>query len=345
MSTYEMRLESPDSCQYKIVTLDAADEATAHEEAMRLEERICDFSLLPPDRATWENPPGSDPDDPDSVVNARRWDAHSGAWEKWASSLSYPEAVRAAHERLSKIAMGVNVRDGKMVGRTVDKALATRYMQHLRSEPYAIVDTRVVSQDEVDAGLESVAGARRMYEIARRFEANPPAGIDPVTWIKVQEALREGGLPLAVVTAVLHGPAWLAQISGSSSHTFSSATVKMSLHSAYSADQDTHDFFNDASGSEIANGNGYTTGGYTFANKAATYDTSTDQVRLDNTVDPNWTSSTLSATDAVVWVDTGGASSTDPIFGSIDFGATVTTSSGTLTVALDTTGWAVFDLT
>ena len=53
----------------------------------------------------------------------------------------------------------------------------------------------------------------------------------------------------------------------------------------------------------------------------------------------------LESAFAGVWVNTGGASSTDPIYGAIDFGATVTTSSGTLTVQLDTTGWAVFDLT
>lgn len=346
MPTYELRLESPVDSQYRRVTVEAPDEQAAHDEANRIEHRLANFTLLPPDQATWENPPGSSPDDPDGVADMRRWDAHAGQWAKWAATLTYPEAVRAADERLRKISDGVNIQDGRLRGRTVDKALATRYVQHLQAEPYAIVDSKIVTQDAIDAGVESMAGAIRMRDIARRFQAAPPAGIDPVTWVKVEEALREGGVPMAAVTAVLFGPAWLVQISGTSgSQVFSSAAVQMSLHSAYTADQDAHDFFNDASGTEIANGNGYTTNGYTFANKAQSYDSSTDQVRLDNTVDPNWTSSTLSATDAVVWVNTAGASSTDPIYGAIDFGATVTTSSGTLTVALDTTGWAVFDLT
>ena len=346
MPTYEMRLETADGSQYKRVTLDADTETEAHEGAMRLEDRVVETTLLPPDRATWECPPGSDPDDPDGLVDMRRWDYNTGAWGKWAAGLSYNEAVNAAEERLRKIRDGVNIKDGRLVGRAVDKQLAARYVHHLQAEPYQIVDTRLVTQDEIDAGDEALRGAARLERLAASLGANPPAGYRPETWVKIEEALREGKVPLNVVTAVLFGPAWLVQISGSSgSQTFSSATVKMSLHSAYTADQDAHDFFNDASGTEIANGNGYTTGGYTFANKAQTYDTATDQVRLDNTVDPNWTSSTLSATDAVVWVDTAGASSADPIYGAIDFGATVTTSAGTLTVALDATGWAVFDLT
>jgi hypothetical protein len=346
MPMFELRLESPVDQQYRRVTLEAADEQAARDDVMRLEHRLTDFSLLPPDKAAWECPPGSDPDDPDGLVNLRRWDANTGAWGVWASQQSYGAAVKAAEERLRKISDGVNLRDGKIAGRAVDKQLAAKYVQHLQDEPYEIVSARGVSQDEVDAGSEALRGAARLEELAARLGANPPAGYRPETWLKVEEALREGRLPLNVVTAVLFGPAWLVQISGTTgSQVFSSATVQMSLHSAYTADPDAHDFFNDASGTEIAGSGGYTTNGYTFANKAQAYDTATDQVRLDNTVDPNWTSSTLSATDAVVWVNTAGASSTDPIYGAIDFGATVTTSSGTLTVALDTTGWAVFDLT
>jgi hypothetical protein len=33
------------------------------------------------------------------------------------------------------------------------------------------------------------------------------------------------------------------------------------------------------------------------------------------------------------------------VYGEVDFGATVTTTAGTFTVTLDSTGWAVFDLT
>ena len=346
MPTYELRLESPVDQQYKRVTLDAPDEQTAHDEAMRLEHRATEFTLLPPDEVTWNAPPGSTPDDPDGLVNLRRWDAHTGSWGEWAAQQSYSAAVNAAEERLRKISEGVNVQDGKIVGRAVDKALAARYMQHLQAEPYRVVETRLVSQDEIDAGDEALRGSLRIERLAAKLGADPPAGYRPETWIKIEEALREGKLPLNVVSAVLFGPAWLIQISGTSgSQVFSSATVKMSLHTAYTLDQDNHDFFNDASGTEIAGSGGYTTGGYTFANKAQTYHTGTQQVRLDNTVDPNWTSSTLSATDAIVWVDTGGASSTDPLYGAIDFGATVTTSAGTLTVALDAAGWAAFDLT
>jgi hypothetical protein len=47
----------------------------------------------------------------------------------------------------------------------------------------------------------------------------------------------------------------------------------------------------------------------------------------------------------VLWVNTAGASSTDPILGNVDFGATVTTTAGTFTITWDATGIFVFDLT
>jgi hypothetical protein len=96
-------------------------------------------------------------------------------------------------------------------------------------------------------------------------------------------------------------------------------------------------------GHEIT-GTGYTANGVTLASKTSTYDTATDQVRLD-AADASWTTSTLSATDAVLWVNTAGASSTDPILGNVDFGATVTTTAGTFTITWDATGIFVFDLT
>jgi hypothetical protein len=84
--------------------------------------------------------------------------------------------------------------------------------------------------------------------------------------------------------------------------------------------------------------------GVTLASKTSTYDTATDQIRLD-AADVSWTTSTLSATDAVVWVNTAGASSTDPIMGNVDFGATVTTTAGTFAITWDPTGIIVFDVT
>lgn len=344
MPTYEVRLESPTSPQYRRVALDAPDEQAAQAGALALEAKLTDYTLLPPDEATWTAPPGTDPDDPDGLVDMRRWDAHSGDWGKWAASLSYKGAVKAAEERLSRFSDRVKIVDGKVVDKSLSRHQVARYAAHLQAEPYAIIDTRIVKPEEIAAGDEALAGALRIEEIARRFEATTPKGYHPSTWVKIQEILEQGKLPLNVVTALLLGPAWLVQITGTSGSTvFSSGTLKIMLMSSYTVDQDAHDFANDFT-TEVT-GTGYTAGGYTFAAKAQSYDTATDQVRVDNTTDPNWTSSTISATDAGIYVAKGGASSADPALAAIDFGATVSTTNGTFTIALDATGWANFDLT
>lgn len=93
-------------------------------------------------------------------------------------------------------------------------------------------------------------------------------------------------------------------------------TVKIPLvTSAYTPDRDAHDFWNDASGSELGSGSGYTTGGETLASKTITYDSASDQVRWD-AADVSWTF-TASKTwrYAPIYVDTAGASSTDPLYG------------------------------
>lgn len=91
-------------------------------------------------------------------------------------------------------------------------------------------------------------------------------------------------------------------------------TVQLSLHtSTYAPNRDTDDFFNDAS-NEVANGNGYATGGVTLAGKTITYDSGSDQVRWDAN-DAAWTF-TASKTwrYGVIWIDTAGASTTDPLY-------------------------------
>lgn len=92
-------------------------------------------------------------------------------------------------------------------------------------------------------------------------------------------------------------------------------TVKIPLVTdTYTPDRDTHDFWNDASANEVANGSGYTTGGETLAGKTITYDSASDQVRWDAN-DVTWTF-TASKTwrYAPVYIDTAGASSTDPLY-------------------------------
>jgi hypothetical protein len=333
MPKYDVRLESQTDSQARILTLDADTPDQARQIAEQSEVDLANFTLLPPEKDVWEQPPGTRDDETDGLVDLSRWDAHDKQWADWAAGLSYKDAVKAAKDRLAGYEHCTDITSrGKVRATSLKGRPLARLLAHRQAEPYAVTEVREITQ----AGLD----AQELVRLAKTLREN-----DPSAWSATLQRLHDAGVPLNAVTAVLYGVPWQKQIDGSSTTVFSSATVKMSLHTGYTLDQDAHDFFNDVSGTEIANGNGYTTGGYTFANKASSYDTASDQVRLDNTVDPNWTSSTISATDAIVWVDTAGASSTDPVYGAIDFGATVTTSNGTFTIALDATGWAVFDLT
>jgi hypothetical protein len=47
----------------------------------------------------------------------------------------------------------------------------------------------------------------------------------------------------------------------------------------------------------------------------------------------------------VIYNDTAGASSTDPVGGWVDFGADVSTTAGTFQITWDATGIVVFDVT
>lgn len=105
--------------------------------------------------------------------------------------------------------------------------------------------------------------------------------------------------------------------------------------SSYTPDQDTHDFFNDIT-NELSTSGGYTAGGATLASCTVTYDTASNEVRLD-AADAAWTSATFTARYAIVYKSTGTAS-TSPLLCYIDFGTDVSVSSGTLTIQFDSTG-------
>jgi hypothetical protein len=108
-------------------------------------------------------------------------------------------------------------------------------------------------------------------------------------------------------------------------------TIKCTLHTVtYSFAQDTDDFFNDAT-NELSTAGGYTAGGVTLGTKSIGVGT-TLQTQLI-AANAQWTSATFTARQAVVWADTAGASSTDPLMMNINFGADQSVSSGTFTIA------------
>lgn len=115
------------------------------------------------------------------------------------------------------------------------------------------------------------------------------------------------------------------------------STIKMALCTdSYTPDQDTHDFFNDVTNEVSASGTGYTSGGATLTLSDPTYDASTNECRLDCD-NVTWSSSTITARYAVVYRDTGTAS-TSPLIGYIDFGENKISSAGNFTVTIAATG-------
>lgn len=122
-------------------------------------------------------------------------------------------------------------------------------------------------------------------------------------------------------------------------------TLKLALVTdAYTPNRDTDDFWNDVSGSELANGGGYTTGGVTIANALWSYDAASDQVRLDHD-DPSWTFTAAKTWRyGVYYIDTAGASSTDPLIGLLTWDSNQTVSTA-YTLNMDAAGVLYIDTT
>lgn len=119
---------------------------------------------------------------------------------------------------------------------------------------------------------------------------------------------------------------------------FNSDTIKVMLvTSAYTFDQDVHDYKDDIT-SEVA-GTGYTAGGATLANPSLTYTGATNKLKLDGD-DVSWPASTITARGAVVYDSTPATDATRPVICFIDFGADVSTTNGTFLISWDANGVA-----
>jgi hypothetical protein len=214
--------------------------------------------------------------------------------------------------------------NGKVYGPNLN--VKSHLQAHYQAEPYKIV--------ELEPVLPNVA---QLIDGLTQLQGNEKA------WKRAIEAMKEAGIPIGVVTGSLYGLTSQAMIDGSTPIVWSSATIKVAqTTSAYTPNQDTNHFFSDVT-NEIT-GTGYSAGGATLGSKTSTYDTATDQIRLD-AADTSWASSTLTARRAVVWNDTAGASTTDPVMGWVDYGADVSTTNGTFQITWDATGIIVYDVT
>lgn len=113
-------------------------------------------------------------------------------------------------------------------------------------------------------------------------------------------------------------------------------TIKVMLTTVtYVPNQDTHDYKNDVT-NEVT-GTGYTATGETLASKTVTYTAGTNIHVLD-AADVSWTSSTITARIAVVYDASPASDATRPLICYQDFGADVSTTAGTLTIAWNASG-------
>lgn len=106
----------------------------------------------------------------------------------------------------------------------------------------------------------------------------------------------------------------------------------MLVTSSYTPNKDTHDKRDDVTNE--ASGTGYTSGGVTSA-CTVTKDTANDRVTLQF-ASVSWASSTITARGAVIYKSRGGASSADELVAYNDFGADVSTTAGTFSIAAST---------
>lgn len=109
-------------------------------------------------------------------------------------------------------------------------------------------------------------------------------------------------------------------------------TFKIALLSASHTPDPTHTQYSNVSGNELANGNGYTTGGQTLSNVA--WSRTGGTVKFDAT-DPVWTAATFDARYAAIYDETTG---NKYLVCLLDFGATKSVSSGTFTIVFHADG-------
>ena len=116
---------------------------------------------------------------------------------------------------------------------------------------------------------------------------------------------------------------------------FDTDTFKLMLtSSAYTPDQDAHDFRNDVTNEVGASGT-YASGGATLSGVSVTYDSASNEARISWT-SPSFTSATITARTAVIYKSRGGASSADELVAYCTESADVSSTAGTFTVSLPT---------
>jgi len=310
---YAAKLESQTDDQWRRRTVVADSPKEAQSIFETLEDNVAAYSIV--DRTP-----------PRQVMTRRHDDGVHAAVNLDVFATDDVARALSGRELLSFVEQDYHVEgDGKVHGPNLN--VKAHIQAHYQSEPYKIVELEPVvpNADQLISGL---------VQLSQNEKA----------WEKAIKEMHDRGIPLNVVTGSLFGLTAQKMIDGSAPIVWSSATIQTSLHTVtYSPNQDTNDFFDDATNEVGASGT-YAAGGVTLGSKTSTYDTASDQIRLD-AGDFSATGTTITARRAVVWSNTGGASSTDPVMGWVDFGADVSTTNGTFAITWDATGIIVYDVT
>lgn len=114
-------------------------------------------------------------------------------------------------------------------------------------------------------------------------------------------------------------------------------TIKAALcTSAYTPDQDAHEFFDDITDEVSSSGTNYSAGGNALGSKAVSQDNSGNAGVFD-AADVVFANSTITARKVVLYKDTGNAA-TSPLIACFDFGSDKISADGDFTIQWDAAG-------
>ena len=119
-------------------------------------------------------------------------------------------------------------------------------------------------------------------------------------------------------------------------HDLANDDIRVALVNGYVLSQ-AHQVYADI-GSEVANGNGYTTGGQQLAGNAVSID-GTNNRGVFAANNPSWSNSTITATGAILYNNT---ASGKPLIAYIDFGGSKADSASIFTIQWDASGVLYF---
>lgn len=141
------------------------------------------------------------------------------------------------------------------------------------------------------------------------------------------------------VTAKIYGKVFLAAFNKEID--LLDDTIKVMLTtSAYTPDQDVHDYKDDVT-NEIT-GTGYTAGGATLGSKTLTYTGATNKVVFD-AADTQWASSTITARTAVIYDSSPGSDATRPVIEYQQSDADIVSTGGNFDIVWHASG--IFEIT